>query len=99
MFLDSSLFPPDVEYTITAGFSEKEKVKTRRQVSIHIGTELFAVVNSDYYNDKWNTPVFVILRAIMPLSEVDVLPDVCKTVQKIIPILQTCTKEELLKVL
>lgn len=99
MFLDSSLFPPDIEYTITAGFSDKEKVRTRKQVSIHIGTELFAVVNSDFYNDKWNTPAFIILRANMPQAEVETLPEVSEKVLKIMAVLQTCTHEELVKVL
>ena len=41
MLLDTSLFPPDVEYSINAEYGETKTF--RKQVRIHIGAELFAV--------------------------------------------------------
>ena len=97
MLLDTSLFPPDVEYTINPEYGETKTF--RKQVRIHIGAELFAVVNSDYHEEKWLEPKFVILRAVMPSHEIEALPDIAKNAQLIMSEIVTADKEAMEKLL
>lgn len=95
MFLDASLFPPDVEYKLNPEYGETKTF--RKQVRIYIGVELFAVVNSDYYEDKWDKPKFVILRAHVPEHELEVIPDIITKVQQIMKVIQAADKDQMEK--
>lgn len=97
MFLDTSLFPPDVEYKLNEEYGETKTF--RKQVQIYVGVEKFAVVNSDYYEDKWTEPKFVILRAVMPSHEIEVLSDIATKVQQIMKIIVAADKETMEKLL
>ena len=97
MLLDTSLFPPDVEYTITPEYGETKTF--RKQVRIHIGAELFAVVNSDYFEEKWLEPKFVIMRAVTPPHEIEALPDIAKNAQLLMSEIVTADKETMEKLL
>ena len=97
MLLDTSLFPPDVEYTINPEYGETKTF--RKQVRIHIGAELFAVVNSDYFEEKWLEPKFVIMRAVTPPHEIEELPDIAKNAQLIMSEIVTADKEAMEKLL
>ena len=97
MDLDTSLFPPDIEYRLNEQYGDVKYM--RKQVQIFIGVEKFAVVNSDYFDGVWREPSFVILRATMPSHEVQALPDIIPVVQKILMAICKSTKDEMEKLL
>lgn len=97
--LDTSMFPPDVEYEVGEFF---DVVKyNRRQVRISIDGSIFAVVNCDFVNNKWQEPSFIVLRGEVPKREFELLHSIIDNATEIMKHIGTpaMTSEEMEKFL
>lgn len=79
--VNPELFPPDYDFRISPRWETENN--HRRQITIDINSNLFAVINSDYYNNKWQEPVFVIMRAEVPVHELAILETIVSKVRNI----------------
>lgn len=97
--LDTTMFPPDVEYAVGEYF---DVVKyNRRQVCISIDGSVFALVSCDYSDGKWQEPSFIVLRATVPQREFVLLHSIIDKVKVIMTHIGTpaMTSEEMEKFL
>lgn len=78
--LNSQLFPPTVDFKVSTGWTDI-KSYSRRQVTIDINGNRFAIINCDRYNSVWHEPIFTILRASVTREELSLLPEIIQKVE------------------
>lgn len=85
MILNDELFPPEVDYEIPDSW-DKLQYNTR-QVRIMVDGETLVVVNSTKHSGEWSDPHFVILRAHIPVRELNLLSDILDISKSIMQII------------
>lgn len=97
--LNPELFPVDVDFSIRSTWDTEKS--HRRQVVININGLCFAVINCDYIHGKWQEPSFVIMRAAVPIHELDLVSEIVIKAKVIMLSIgqPNITKEELEKLL
>lgn len=97
--LNDELFPPEVEFILNED-AWNNPAYNLRQVRIEIDGDLFAVINcSKDSTSEWADPSFVILRATVPMRELNQVKDIVLRSQTIMSLLnnKTTTKDDVQK--